>query len=102
MKLLGLGSLGVGFAAALMACSGDDGAAGAAGKDGTGTPGKDGTGTTAGASLNGITPASVFLARSKTLTISGYGTQWTKEKLPTIDFGDPGIKVDKVEVASPT
>jgi hypothetical protein len=104
MKLFGLGSLGVGLAAALLACSGDDGAPGAPGAAGTGTPGKDGTGTgtPGGASVNGITPGTVFLARSRTLTISGSGTTWTKEKPPTVDFGDAAIKVDKIAVASPT
>ena len=105
MKLFALGSLGFGLATvALMACSGDDGSPGGPGKDGVGTPGKDGTATGGGggASLNGVTPGSVFLARKATISISGNGTTWTKDKPPTVDFGDAAIKVDKVEVASPT
>ena len=100
MKLFAFGSLGI--CLALAACSGDDGAAG---KDGVaGTPGKDGTGTgtPGGTSVNGVTPGQVFLARTASISISGSGTAWSKDKLPAVDFGDPGIKVDKVEVASPT
>jgi hypothetical protein len=100
MKLVALGWLGLGLA--LMACGGSDGAPGAPGKDGAGTPGKDGTGTAGGTSVNGVAPGKVFLARKATVSISGSGTQWTQDKPPAVDFGDAAIKVDKVDVASPT
>lgn len=99
-----MSTLGAALASALLMACGEDGAAGVPGKDGApGNPGKDGTSTPGGdLSVNGITPGRVFLARSATLTISGFGTKWTKEKPPVVDFGDTAIKVDKIDVASPT
>ncbi len=99
-----MSTLGAALASVVLMACGDDGSPGVPGKDGApGNPGKDGTTTPGGdLSVNGITPGRVFLARSATLTISGFGTKWTKEKPPVVDFGDTAIKVDKIDVASPT
>lgn len=50
-------------------------------------------------SISGITPGRAFLARKADVTISGNGTKWAEGT--TADFG-PGIKVEKLVVASPT
>jgi hypothetical protein len=89
-------SYGVGFVALALLLPASVVACGSDGKDG-----KDGV---TDPSLSAVTPARGFLGRKVTLTISGFGTKWTKEAKPTVDFGDPEITVDPndVTVASPT
>jgi hypothetical protein len=84
-----MSTLGAALASVVLMACGEDGAPRVPGKDGApGNPGKDGTTTPGGdLSVNGITPGRVFLARSATLTISGFGTKWTKKKPPVVDFG---------------
>lgn len=66
-----------------------------------GPPGKDGTQPTLDASINSISPTSLPGARTSVITISGFGTHF-KAGTTTVDFGDPGIKTTKVDVASAT
>lgn len=82
--------LALGTTSTLLACTGEQGPAG-----------RDGVAAT---SVNGITPARGFLGRKVTLTISGFGTNWSSAAKPAVDFGDPEITVspDDVTVASPT
>jgi hypothetical protein len=46
-----------------------------------------------------LNPPKAFVGRKVDVTISGFGTTWTKDTKPA--FGD-GITVDKVQLASPT
>ncbi len=89
---LGLISLSV---LGLAAC-GSSGTQGPAGAEGP--PGPAGTGT-ATASVSGVIPSHAFLARKAEVTLSGFGTNWTKDT--KVDFG-PDVTVDNVQVASPT
>jgi hypothetical protein len=100
------GVLGLFAFASAAGCSGsgsqgpqdEPGEAGPPGPPGPPGPGVDGG--TGVPSVSGITPASIFLARSGVeVTISGYDTNWTSAT--TVDFG-ADIKVDKITVASPT
>jgi hypothetical protein len=110
MNRIYLGTLITGIlASTLLACSGTDGVSGKDGRDGkdavTPTPGSSGApGVIATASLSGIVPARGLLGRRVTLTISGVGTAFDKANKPKVDFGDPAITVDpmNVSVASPT
>lgn len=74
------------LAAALAACSGEQGPAG-----------RDGSGVSA--SISGVSPNSVFVGARRQVALSGYGTQW--DASTTCDFGD-GITVSDLVVASPT
>ena len=89
-------------------CSGSDGADGKNGTNGApgdtgpaGDPGTPGQNATSSPSVSAVTPYRVFLDRTKTITISGFGTEWTTDDTPTVSFGD-NITVDSVTVASPT
>jgi len=87
----------------LAACGGSTGPAGAQGAQGdpgpAGPAGPAGSNGTTTASVSGITPDHVFLARSAEVTLSGFGTNWSSAT--TVDFG-AGVTVKKLTVASPT
>jgi hypothetical protein len=87
----------------LAACSGPTGPAGPQGAQGdpgpAGPAGPAGSSGTVNASVSGITPDHVFLARNAEVTISGFGTSWSSAT--TVDFG-AGVTVKKLTVASPT
>jgi quinohemoprotein amine dehydrogenase alpha subunit-like protein len=92
-------------------CSGSDGADGKDGAPGAtgdtgpagdpGDPGTPGQNASSSPSVSAVTPYRVFLDRTKTVTISGFGTEWTTDDTPTVSFGD-NVAVDSVTVASPT
>lgn len=50
-------------------------------------------------SVSAVSPAMVFLGRTKDVQVSGYATMWTDST--TIDFG-PGVTVNKISAASAT
>lgn len=84
----------------LAACGGSTGPAGPQGAQGDpGPAGPAGSNGTTTASVSGVTPDHVFLARNAEVTISGFGTNWSAAS--TVDFG-AGITVKKLTVASPT
>ena len=86
--------------AALLGCTGADGQPGPQGLKGDkGDPGLKGDPGESNPSVSGVSPTSVFLARTIDVTISGNSTAWTDKV--TIDFGDK-IDVNKVVVASET
>lgn len=120
ISLLSLGLVGALFAMGCSGADGEDGKTGPAGKEGpagqAGPAGQDGLPGPAGeqgpegpagqdavgtVSISGVTPAFAFLDRSKTVTISGFGTDWSSTTPPTVSFG-PDVDVDTVSVASPT
>lgn len=92
-------------------CSGDDGEDGATGPAGpageqgpageTGPQGPAGEDAVATPSISAVSPHAAFLDRSKTVTISGHGTEWSDADAPAVSFGD-NVTVDSVSVASPT
>jgi hypothetical protein len=88
-------ALGV-LASLLLGACGSDGAQGPQGPAGPAGPGDQGGG---GASINGLNPPKAFLGRKVDVTISGFGTAWTKDTKPA--FGE-AITVDEVQLASPT
>ncbi len=101
MKLVKLGM--VCGALLLAACGGEDGATGATGP--AGAPGPAGpAGSSGGAAavetINGITPARAFPARTVQMTISGDNTNWTTA--PAVTFDDAAITTSDIQVASPT
>jgi len=83
--------------AAVVGCSGTDGAPGQQGPQGQ--PGPAGSGAGSDPSVSAVTPGHAFLARKLDVTVSGFGTKWSAST--TLDFG-PGIKVGTITVASPT
>jgi hypothetical protein len=89
MKLFALGSLGIGLTAvALMACSGDDGAAGQAGKDGV--PGKDGSG--AGTAIVGLLAARARAQNLPNMTLVAVNNSvhfWQRQGFTVTD--DPAL-----------
>lgn len=109
MKLRKFGLFSVVFAMALaMGCAGADGQDGEPGTPGekgeSGEPGEKGDpgeDAVSSPSLSGIFPAHVFVARSATIQISGFGTEWDAAAAPEVKLGDD-IEVKKVTVASPT
>ena len=70
---------------------GEQGPPGPEGPAGTGTPGTP--------SISAVIPGMVFLGRDNSITVSGFGTEWTDAT--TLDFGD-GMSVTGLSVASPT
>lgn len=65
-----------------------------------GTPGKDGQIAAGDVSINAVLPTNLPGARTAILTVSGFGTHWKTGT--TVDLGDPGIKVTKVDIGSAT
>ncbi len=66
-----------------------------------GAPGAEGPpGAMPPANISGIIPATGYLAREMTLTISGTGTTWSAST--SIDFGNTDIKVKSIIAPSPT
>ena len=101
ISLLSLGLVGALFAMGCSGADGEDGKTGPAGKEGpagqAGPAGQDGLPGPAGeqgpegpagqdavgtVSISGVTPAFAFLDRSKTVTISGFGTDWSSTTPP--------------------
>lgn len=77
---------------------GEMGTPGAAGM--TGAKGDPGVGA-GDPSLSAVTPSAVFGARPASLTVVGFSSHF-KAGTTTVDFGDTGVKVTKVEVGSAT
>jgi hypothetical protein len=109
-RALVLGVAVAGVVGGFAACGGNTGPAGPQGPTGaSGQTGMNGENGEAGApgsfdgaiasSISGVTPDRAFLARTADVSISGYGTNWSKST--KVDFGKD-ITVNKVTVASPT